>query len=334
MAKVYYGELAKLRPKQLTEILEHNPIVYIPSGILEWHAEMNPLGTDTLKVEEIALRTARLTGGAVFMPSYIGAGAFYGEFSVESIGTGHGLKHGGVNFEEDFVRQYLLLVYEQLERFGFKLIVNLYGHTNEQNIRAHNDSAAEYMARPGTAAKILATDEVSTVCRYRYKKRDHAAKYETSFMMAKYPELVNFDEVFDGHDVWWGRDPRVEADAAVGEEMYTLIAQNLAVMVEKALTAEPEQLLTKNFAAGERCWERCTNYNDLVTGFWQGDEFWEDPCCTGCAWRSDGVVQALCDVRGFDWTAQLIEQWKIHRYDKRLVESWDHLNAELERLRK
>lgn len=302
----YFGELAKIRPRELKNIIENRPIVYIPSGIMEWHDDQNPMGLDTLKVEEIALRTAKITGGAVHMPSYIGVGAFYGKFSF---GKECELEHGGVNYDEAFVKEYLLRTYEQLERFGFELIVVIYGHTNGGNINAHEQSAREYMKKEGTKAKILAVSEIAPAVKYRYKLRDHAAKYETSFMMAKYPELVKMEDIDSDHGEWWGRDPREEASAEVGEDMYRKISEEIAKMVQKAQSATREEMMSITFAAEERCWECCQNIKDLKTDFWKGDSFWEDPGCNICSWRSKGLAEYLVSLKGYEWTERIVNGW-------------------------
>jgi len=144
--------MATLRPEELAAKLRDCPVVYVPSGIYEWHDEQNPLGTDTLKVVEMCRLTAARTGGVVHMPSYIGVGAFN-----DPVGP---MQHGGLNFSPELVRSYLTELFEQLEKFGVQLIVLLYGHTNPANINAHEQAAIDYLRRENAQAKVLCVNDV------------------------------------------------------------------------------------------------------------------------------------------------------------------------------
>lgn len=302
-----WAMMENLRPHQLLEFTQNCPVVYVPAGIFEWHDAQNPMGTDTIKMQEIACRAARLTGGVVHMPVYAGVGAFYGPTDP--------LPHGGINFEEAFVREYLLLLCDQLEKLGFRLIVLLYGHTNDGNINAYEGAAFEYMRRPGTAAKVLALCDVSPAVKHRYKCRDHAAKWETSFMMASRPEAVRMEAIDPAHGPWWGLDPVQHASASEGERMYSLVANETAAIVEAALALPRESVGRLNFAAlsgaGSRpCWADCRNIQDLKEDYWRGDPLWEDPFCYACAWRTPGVFAELAAIKGEEWADSLAKRWE------------------------
>ena len=45
-----------LRPAQITKRRKECSVAYIPLGTLEWHGLHNPMGTDGLQAEEIAVR--------------------------------------------------------------------------------------------------------------------------------------------------------------------------------------------------------------------------------------------------------------------------------------
>jgi creatinine amidohydrolase len=301
-----WAQMEKLRPSELLEFTRNCPVVYVPVGIWEWHDAQDPMGTDTIKILEIARRAARITGGVVHMPVYTGVGAFYGPTST--------LPHGGINFEEDFVREYALKLCEQLEKLGFRLVVLLYGHTNEGNINAYEGAAYEYMRRPDTSAGVLALNDVGPAVKHRYKCRDHAAKWETSFMMALCPEAVRMEEVDPAHGPWWGLDPVLHASAAEGERMLTLISAETAAIVEAAAGLPREDIAAANFAAlsgrgSQPCWADCRNVEDLQSGYWKGDKLWEDPCCPFCAWRTPGVTRALAGIMGHSWMDELAARW-------------------------
>jgi creatinine amidohydrolase/Fe(II)-dependent formamide hydrolase-like protein len=303
---IKWARMELLRPSQLLEFTRDNSIVFVPAGIYEWHEAQNPMGTDTLKMQEIAFRTARLTGGVVHMPVYTGVGAFYGQTEA--------LPHGGINFEEEFVKEYLLKLCRQLESLGFQLIVLLYGHTNQGNINAYEGAADEYMRIGDTKAKVVAFNDVNPAVKYRYKYKDHAAKWETSFMMAAHPEAICMEEIDPAHGEWWGLDPSIHASPAEGERMYSLIAMELARLVNAAVVLSREEITTLNFASragfgDQPCWAACQNIEDLRTGYWKGDLPWEDPYCPICAWRSPGVIKALIDIKGWEWMQNLANHW-------------------------
>lgn len=331
-----WARMELLRPSQLIEFTQENGIVYVPAGIYEWHEAHNPLGTDTLKMQEIACRAARLTGGVVHMPVYTGVGAFYGKTEA--------MPHGGINFEEAFVKEYLLKLCEQLEKLGFRLIVLLYGHTNPGNINAYEGAAFEYMQISGANAKVLASNDVNPAVKNRYKYKDHAAKWETSFMMATHPETIRFEEVDPAHGAWWGLDPRTHASSAEGERMYHFVSTGIAKMVEAAVALPNDQITALNFAslAGygtQPCWTDCRNIEDLKNDTWKGDLEWEDPFCPFCAWRTPGVTGYLAGLKGREWMEARTKLWRAmlpaeyqYKYKtgaalKEILDEWDGIKA-------
>jgi len=296
-----YAEMAELRPAELAQFIQDCPIVFVPTGIYEWHDEQNPLGTDTLKMIEICRRVARRTGGVIHMPSYVGVGAFH-----DSTGP---LRHGGLNFSEEFVRKYLAGLLTELGKMGFELIVLLYGHTNPGNINAHDQAAEDYLRTADTPAKVLCVNDVEPAVRYRYKVADHAAQWETSLMMASHADRVDLSQIPDNHGEWWGLDPREHASAEAGEHMYEAIAEEVTRLVGIALNASREQLLDASRFRVPACWEDCQNMRDLRSGYWGDDERWEDPFCFYCIRRGPGVMGTLVEAKGLGWARRRLELW-------------------------
>ncbi|MHB9033881.1 MAG: creatininase family protein [Anaerolineae bacterium] len=297
-----WAEMRTMSPARMKDLLQECPLVYVPCGILEWHDEHLPMGTDTLKMEEICRRAARLTGGLVYAPSYL---------AVEAINPPENpLKHGGTGFSYQLVKSYLLELFHQLDLIGARLVVPAYGHTSPGNINVHEEAAFEYNRLNGAKAGVLALNDVGPAVRHRYKVADHAAKWETSFMMASFPEAVDFNRLPTEHGEWWGLDPRQHASAAEGERMYTLVAQETANLVELALKAPREQLSNQAFIRTACCWETCQNIRDLESNYWEGDPRWEDPFCWYCAWRSTGLIAELRRRQGDEWLARTIERWR------------------------
>jgi creatinine amidohydrolase/Fe(II)-dependent formamide hydrolase-like protein len=297
-----WAEMERLRPGELASLMRECPIVYLPTGIYEWHDAHLPLGTDTLKMVEICRRAARMTGGLVHMPWYIGVGAFHTSMS--------GMGHGGINFSPGLVKSCLFEFLAQIERFDAELAVVCYGHTNEGNINAHEEAADEYMRRPDTRLKVLALNDVAPAVKHRYKCADHAAKWESSFMLASEPDRVDLGELPADHGPWWGLDPRQHASPAEGERMYALVSRETARLVGLAAAASREELLDWSFTRSTRCWEDCQNIRDLDEGYWQGDEIWEDPFCLFCEWRAPGLVGALTERKGQAWMTARMARWE------------------------
>ncbi len=319
-----WAEMDRLRPGELQERIQACPVVFVPSGIYEWHDAQNPLGTDTLKMVEMCKRTAQRTGGLVHMPSYVGVGAFHGPIEP--------LPHGGINFSEALVRAYLTELLGQLEQLGFELIVLFYGHTNAPNINTHEQAAREYMMREDTQAKVLCINDLEPVVRHRYKVADHAAKWETSFMMAAHPERVDMSRIAADHGEWWGLDPRLHASAEEGERMYELIAEGTACLVRAALEAPRQHLVDGTFFQTTACWKDCQNIRDLEEGYWNDDERWEDPYCFLCMRRSPGVIEALAALKGREWVRRRIELWDdlTRPFTGRARGAWETLKQEWE----
>ena len=321
-----WAEMERLRPEELSQRIRDCPVVFVPSGIYEWHDAQNPLGTDTLKMVEICRRTAERTGGLIHMPSYLGVGAFHDPIAP--------LRHGGLNFSDALVRSYLTELFGQLEKMGFELIVLLYGHTNPPNINAHEQAACDYMRKNGTESKVLCINDVEPAVRHRYKVADHAAKWETSFMMASHTDRVDMTSICANHGDWWGLDPREHASAAEGERMYELIADEVACLVRAALDAPRQQVLDGTFFQTRECWKDCQSIRDLQDGYWNNDERWEDPFCFYCIRRSAGVVRALAAMKGRDWAKKRVALWDAlsRSYTGRARKAWEALRKELERL--
>src|SRR5687768_7980257 len=65
-------EYEKMTPREICDARDRAPVVYIPAGPLEWHAEHLPLGTDPLHAHFVATGAARRTGGVVLPPTFMG----------------------------------------------------------------------------------------------------------------------------------------------------------------------------------------------------------------------------------------------------------------------
>jgi len=195
-----------LRPGQIAERRKACPAVYIPIGTLEWHGVHNPVGADTLQAEGLAILCARKGGGLVFPPLY------YGESRVESlmesgaedrdqIAAGYGLspdnflpeRHPFTATEQVLDYQRLLLhVLAEAESLGFAVGVIVAGHyplIDHARAAVALFNQRRFSKRHGLLAWAC-IDYLAIRDRYP-GGGDHAARWETSHLLALHPERVD-----------------------------------------------------------------------------------------------------------------------------------------------
>ena len=195
-----------LRPAQVVARRKQCPVVYIPTGNLEWHGTHNPLGADTLQAEGLAIRCARLGGGLVFPPLYYGENRL--EALMESnaadrdqIAAGMDLPPG--NFQpESFpfsamqqTQNYntlLLHILAEAETLGFELGVLVPGH---YPLIDHAGAAAlqhnqRRRNRPGQMRAWAVIDYLLVADQYDCAG-DHAGGWETSHLLHLHPQTVD-----------------------------------------------------------------------------------------------------------------------------------------------
>ena len=104
----------EMTPAEFRAAMEEKPIVILATGILEWHGDHLPLGTDALKMRAIAERLADRTGAILLPQQWFGVVGF-----DEMLGT--------ITFSKDLVKRILAEFFENLEKMGARLIVLLTG---------------------------------------------------------------------------------------------------------------------------------------------------------------------------------------------------------------
>ena len=62
----------RLTPSEFQDRLKKAPIAYLPLGTLEWHGAHLPLGSDSLQSQAFFIKLARLAGGIVLPPLFLG----------------------------------------------------------------------------------------------------------------------------------------------------------------------------------------------------------------------------------------------------------------------
>lgn len=206
------------------ELGEAAPLAYVPIGTLEFHGRHLPFGVDSFEAHGLCLRAAALSGGVVLPPVYLASGCLDLPFTL--------------TFEPALVEAWVRATVLQLAQRGFRAVVVLTGHGPLDLNHLLKRVCAEVEAeRPGLAAYALCwlelnaarltepeTGEPTTV--------DHAARIETSWMLALEPDLVRLERLSDDPEASqvgvYGRNPRFTASAEFGEEQIAAAAELLA----------------------------------------------------------------------------------------------------------
>ena len=252
MAKVNYEYML---PHEILAARKANPLAYLPLGPIEWHGVHNPVGLDALKAKALCELAAQKGGGLVMPPLWWGehreiqlleanpttreAVAQKMELHPEDFSFG---SMGGKTIEEQAhsYNELLFHIYQKLANLGFKGIFVMCGHGP---LPLYANFTAEVFMRKNSV-RIFATDEASLISAYSKElgcpveegddwRGDHAGKWETSILMALYPDLVDISLLPKNKDAELigiiGEDPR-RSTLEFGKRAIKLI---LNEMVEK-----------------------------------------------------------------------------------------------------
>lgn len=199
----------ELRPDELEALIATAPVAHWPLGLLEHHGWHLPIGFDGLKAERTCRRLAERTGGVVLPVMWWGGGG------------GHDVFKWTHYQDETAIAAMLTETSRQLLQYGFRVLVLMAGHYPWQRFL---DAEVPTLQSEFPEALILAGTEISICGDAVQIQGDHAAREETSFGMALFPELVALDALTPGrdHTVWPGgepppaerRHPKVEFDPA------------------------------------------------------------------------------------------------------------------------
>ncbi len=219
-----------LLPHEIVQARNDCPIAYIGIGGIEWHGEHLAVGLDTIKADRLAVKCAEKGGGLVFPPLYYGEnreshlmeanhdpdGKIAAKMGLprENFAPGYMWRS---KYEQD--RAYIELLYHimrQIESLGFKVIVMIAGH---YPLLRHVKAAAEWFMLD-SPVKVLAVSGYELVKDQIPDAGDHAAKWETSLLMALYPEGVDMSrlpqDLSEPLIGVGGIDPRTEASLEYG----------------------------------------------------------------------------------------------------------------------
>lgn len=260
-----------MRPEQIVARREACPVAYMPIGTLEWHGLHNPIGTDTLQAEGIAILAAQKGGGMAFPPLYYGesrsealmeANAADRELIAEKLGL------PPENFSPEVqpfspteqainYHKLLLHVLVELETYGFRVGVLVAGH---YPLIDHARAAVLqfHQRRYGCPGGMLAWAFVD----YKLVEDqfdcagDHAGGWETSHVLALHPETVDLGVLPPKGEKLIGAGGRMapqDATAEFGQQTLEAAAE-IAVQEVRHRLAHPEMYRGHGNALREGLW--------------------------------------------------------------------------------
>lgn len=259
-----YVEYQMLRPRELVKRREQVPVAYFGIGILEWHGLHNPLGLDGVKANGIACHLARTLGGVVMPTQFWGdnrnevaelafdpainpwlpAGIPDQTFAIADLmhldkkdfetDAERSVKSGGWRLWKELMLQSMF----EIETLGFKKIVLIPGHY--PLFGPLRQVITTYTERQGKCSVLMLTDHMFSE---KGDSGDHAAMFETSLMMALYPDRVNISQLGEDMDELpigvAGKDPRSFASREMGLEILEKFVSIVQAFIEEDKATDP-----------------------------------------------------------------------------------------------
>jgi creatinine amidohydrolase len=222
----------RLRPPQIIARREQCPAAYLPIGTLEWHGLHNPLGTDTLQAEGVAILAAQRGGGIAFPPLYYGesrseslmeANAADREAIAENLGLSpdhFAAERQPFSPTEQALNYHKLLLHvlAELETYGFRVGVLVAGHY--PLIDHARAAVCQFHQRNYTGERPMlawAFVDYQLVADQFDGAGDHAGGWETSHMLALHPETVDLDALPPKGEPLVGAGGRIAPQDATAE---------------------------------------------------------------------------------------------------------------------
>ena len=213
--------LERMTPEQVAREKSQHPCIYVPFCSIEWHGYHNAVGLDALKAHEQLVGLAVQTGGIVYPAIFFG------------VGGGHVQWPSSFMVGKEPMTQIVIDLLRGFERDGYRKAILLAGHY--PNREEFLDVAISAYRKTGGKMQVLALVENQAPD----VGGDHAAKFETSYMLYLHPATVDMDRLKSGknndlgdpdecrnwmdsqykeHPLYGlvGIDPRAHASAAVG----------------------------------------------------------------------------------------------------------------------
>lgn len=214
---------AELLPDEFRARLAEHPVAYLPLGTLEWHGEHLPLGADALQSEGLMVACARQLGGIVMPPIHLGPDRVkHSELGPMLIGMDYAESTtpprplAGSNYwvPQGLFKSMIDAILDQLKRAGFQAVF----------ADGHGPSRWSWVADMEERERRfgLKLFGVSPDIQDAWQcQMDHAARNETSLMLALRPDLVDMSRLPQDAATWpqgvQGEDPR-QASGEYGRE--------------------------------------------------------------------------------------------------------------------
>lgn len=216
--------MAEMTWPEFSERLKNEPVVFLPTGMLEQHGPHLPMGVDHLLPTAIAEMVAQEVDGIVAPPIN------YGYKSMPRTGGGPSFP-GSTGLDGITLIHTVRDVIRELARHGVRRICVIDGHF--ENLWFLNEGIDLAMREVGGTGlrvmclqhwEFLTRDTLDVVFPDGFPgiELEHAAVLETSLMMHFFPDLVRTDRIPDNppmeappYDVWPSRPEWVPASGAL-----------------------------------------------------------------------------------------------------------------------
>ncbi len=243
MEKVKYAEML---PHEILTRRQKFPAAFVGLGILEYHGEHQAVGLDALKAEKLCELAATRSGGFAFPTLWYGEPRVcrFLEFDCDKGDMAkakmqfkmekYSATYYGTTAEEQ-VKAYQSLLYHMLIEMNtleMRAVCLMAGHFPlaefaKPVVEKFNQNFKDTQAFAGTEFHYPPPSE--------FVGKDHAAKWETSYLWYLRPDCVDMS-VYLGHETdelagVIGADPRKEASVETGRRACNLIVD---AMVKKA----------------------------------------------------------------------------------------------------
>jgi creatinine amidohydrolase len=225
-------EYKRLLPREFEARLKERPLAYVPVGSLEWHGEHLALGNDGVKVEDLCRLAAGKGGGIVLPGIFLGIQGMTGWAKRYEGAVGN---HGIFSIDPGLLKRVLTGELENLDRLGFRAAIVITGHYPQEQVDLVKEVAAGFRPQRGLKAAGITDRDLARSVGHT---GDHAAKWETSILMALRPELVDLSRLPPAPaplEGVFGGDPRTEASAELGRKVVEAMAGEMAELGRKLL---------------------------------------------------------------------------------------------------
>jgi creatinine amidohydrolase len=183
-------KLLEQSPLEVSRIVAEKPLILIPIGTVEWHADHLPLGVDSLLAAALCEDISRRTGCAVAPLLSCGicrdlqpARGFYGTVNTVQEETLSSLV-------ADVLQGYAAMGFQKAALFSGHFEMEHYAAVTAGIQRAPSIQGVFLTAFDFLEGKVQELGDVTLTWPYA---GDHAAEWETSLMLAYFPGLVRME---------------------------------------------------------------------------------------------------------------------------------------------